>query len=287
MILQRELRDLSEQLKVPMNTIDKDYVLGHFLNGIFQQDWALESLVFKGGTCLKKCYFENYRFSEDLDINIINETFKLTKKHIQQVCRQVNQVTEISFNIMQFKPVLFDNKPVGWDVEICFWGANHEKSKTPVFGKDCHSKIWCEFRSYELMLFAIESKDILHNYSDKDLVVQKIPCYSIHEILAEKMRALIQRNRGEARDYYDLWYIKTHVQDIEWNVIKDAFFQKCDYKNIFFNGAEDFFKPERLKQVEVTWEKRLNHQLPKKVNRISVLEDLQSFFYQLFDELVI
>ena len=26
--------------------------------------------VFKGGTCIKKCYFETYRFSEDLDFTL-------------------------------------------------------------------------------------------------------------------------------------------------------------------------------------------------------------------------
>ena len=30
-----------------------------------------ESWVFKGGTCLKKCFFETYRFSEDLDFTLI------------------------------------------------------------------------------------------------------------------------------------------------------------------------------------------------------------------------
>jgi len=33
------------------------------------------SIVFKGGTVLKKIYFENYRFSEDLDFSLLdNET---------------------------------------------------------------------------------------------------------------------------------------------------------------------------------------------------------------------
>ena len=28
--------------------------------------------VFKGGTCLRKCYYETFRFSEDLDFTIVN-----------------------------------------------------------------------------------------------------------------------------------------------------------------------------------------------------------------------
>lgn len=37
------------------------------------QDEPAESWVFKGGTCLKKCYFETYHFSEDLDFTLRNE----------------------------------------------------------------------------------------------------------------------------------------------------------------------------------------------------------------------
>ena len=33
-------------------------------------DEISETWVFKGGTCLKKCFFETYRFSEDLDFTL-------------------------------------------------------------------------------------------------------------------------------------------------------------------------------------------------------------------------
>jgi len=43
------------------------------LAGKNAHDELAESWVFKGGTCLKKCYFETYRFSEDLDFTLRNE----------------------------------------------------------------------------------------------------------------------------------------------------------------------------------------------------------------------
>lgn len=282
MILQKEIRTLAEQLKVPSDTVDKDYVLGHFLKEMFRQSWAKEHLLFKGGTCLKKCYFENYRFSEDIDATIIQPNFTLTQRQIKAICQNITAEVGIHFHIIQFEKTLFNDQHIGWDIEICFWGANHAKNEQPKFGKDCHTKIWCEFRFYEKIIFPMEERKLIHLFSDGTDFEINIPCYSIQEVLAEKMRALIQRNRGEARDYFDLWYIKTHVNGIEWELVKKAFFQKCAYKNISFAGAEDFFKPERLKQVEITWEKRLNHQLPEKVNRIHILEDLKIFFYSLF-----
>jgi predicted nucleotidyltransferase component of viral defense system len=49
-------------------------VLGWILAGINTHEDISESWVFKGGTCLKKCYFETYRFSEDLDFTLRDES---------------------------------------------------------------------------------------------------------------------------------------------------------------------------------------------------------------------
>jgi Nucleotidyl transferase AbiEii toxin, Type IV TA system len=51
--------------------IEKDYVLGWLLWGIGSDPVLGQSWVFKGGTCLKKCYIETYRFSEDLDFTVL------------------------------------------------------------------------------------------------------------------------------------------------------------------------------------------------------------------------
>src|SRR5688572_18487682 len=50
-------------------TIEKDYALGWLLAAISQHP-VLSNWSFKGGTCLKKCFFETYRFSEDLDFTV-------------------------------------------------------------------------------------------------------------------------------------------------------------------------------------------------------------------------
>ena len=73
MILKREIETLAEEKGVAKSTIDKDWVLGHFLDAIFSMPECRESLIFKGGTCLKKCYFPDYRFSEDLDFTLLDK----------------------------------------------------------------------------------------------------------------------------------------------------------------------------------------------------------------------
>ena len=215
-------------------------------------------------------------------MTIINQNFILTRKAINEVCEKLKNVTGIETNMLLFVEVLHNNQKVGWDIEICYWGANHNPSETPIFRKNCHTKIILEIRHFELMLFENIERKIIHNYSDNELIINTIPCYSIEEVLAEKMRALIQRNRGEARDYFDLWYIKTHINEINWQGVKEAFFKKCIFKNIVFNDVSDLFKPERMKQVAITWDKRLSHQLQTQVDRSSVMNELEVFFSELF-----
>jgi predicted nucleotidyltransferase component of viral defense system len=62
--------EFSREFGLRANVIEKDYVLGWVLAGIFNHPDIGSSWIFKGGTCLKKCYFETYRFSEDLDFTL-------------------------------------------------------------------------------------------------------------------------------------------------------------------------------------------------------------------------
>lgn len=65
-----EILELATQSSLSPSVIEKDYVLGWILAGIHEHSELRENWVFKGGTCLKKCYFETYRFSEDLDFTL-------------------------------------------------------------------------------------------------------------------------------------------------------------------------------------------------------------------------
>lgn len=70
MIPKHEIIELATQANLTPHVIEKDYVLGWLLAGIHQHPALRDNWVFKGGTCLKKCYFETYRFSEDLDFTL-------------------------------------------------------------------------------------------------------------------------------------------------------------------------------------------------------------------------
>ena len=51
--------------------LERDYLLSWVLAGVGQTPTLRDKLVFKGGTALRKCYFGDYRFSEDLDFSAL------------------------------------------------------------------------------------------------------------------------------------------------------------------------------------------------------------------------
>jgi hypothetical protein len=56
--------------QLPAQTIERDYVLANVCADI--GDLANARLVFKGGTLLRLCYFDDYRYSADLDFSAID-----------------------------------------------------------------------------------------------------------------------------------------------------------------------------------------------------------------------
>lgn len=70
MIPRAALQVRAKEWGLAEEVVEKDYVLGWLLWGIGTQPALRDQWVFKGGTCLKKCFVETYRFSEDLDFTV-------------------------------------------------------------------------------------------------------------------------------------------------------------------------------------------------------------------------
>jgi len=90
MIGKAELVRIAGQLNLSPHVVEEDYALGWLLAGIFAHDKIADSGVFKGGTCLKKCFFETYRFSEDLDFTLTDESH-LDEAFLEEVFSEVGE----------------------------------------------------------------------------------------------------------------------------------------------------------------------------------------------------
>ena len=264
MILKREIEKIAELNKVAKATIDKDWVLGHFIDAIFSVPEFKRDLIFKGSTCLKKCWFNEYRFSEDLDFTSINPNFVLDKKLLDKIVSLVNERTEIPIHVQKLEQLKFNDKRTGFAATVKFWGADHPRNQAPPPPQRWLTSIKIEIILYEQMVFPPEKRPIHHGYSDKlsEATATGVPCYSIQEVLAEKFRALIQRSYKAPRDFYDIWYLAKNVADLNWFEIVEAFHKKMKFKNIVFTGIDQMINEENDKQLMAAWSNSIAHQIP-------------------------
>jgi len=85
--IRKRLEEARRDAGLSWEIIEKDYILSWVLAGIAANVKLQGELIFKGGTALKKCYFGNYRFSEDLDFTAKEEIVRgeLLEKQIKKI----------------------------------------------------------------------------------------------------------------------------------------------------------------------------------------------------------
>lgn len=284
MILKKEIETKAEEQNIPKTTIDKDWVLGHFIDALFSIPECNENLIFKGGTCLRKCYIPNYRFSEDLDFTCTNPEFELTKKMLDQLVKIITDRTEMPLHIHELKPLRHKDKLTGYKAMIKYWGADHPRNQVPPPPARWTSSIKIEIILYELMVFPIETREVFHPYSDSlSQTPLFVTCYAIHEVLSEKLRALIQRSYTAPRDFYDIWYLANNLADIDWEEVKIAFHRKMTFKGLEFTGIGQMMNEENDKLLKAAWKNSLGHQIPD--TQLPEYEKLKEEFISLLHKI--
>lgn len=262
MILKKEIEKKALEHEVSRSTIDKDWVLGHFVDAIFSIDSCREALIFKGGTCLRKCYIPDYRFSEDLDFTSINPDFQLDEDLLRQIISIVQERTGMQLHLEKLTDLRHNDMPTGYAAIVKFWGADHSKDQIPPDPSRWTTSIKIEIILYEKMLFEPSMKTVYHDYSDKlSSAVNEIVCYDIREVLSEKLGALIQRSYTAPRDYYDIWYLSKYVDNLPWSEIKQAFLEKMAFKGLEFTGVDQLLNAKIENTVKRAWKNSLGHQI--------------------------
>src|SRR4029077_6082076 len=68
-ITKDEIEARASEFGLHAANIERDYVFGWLLAGIYGASWLKDALVLKGGNCFRKAYFPHTRFSNDLDFS--------------------------------------------------------------------------------------------------------------------------------------------------------------------------------------------------------------------------
>lgn len=245
MIKPGEIQQKARAAGVRDQQIEKDYVLSWILQGIAQHEYISKAIIFKGGTVLKKIYFEDYRFSEDLDFtlldnNITNEQiFDWFTEVFEFISEESNIPLEISDNN--------EHEDGGINFYISYVG--------PLGGLGANKKVKVDIARAEIMEFEPVKQNVFLSYSDQD--EHQLLCYSLEESLVEKMRSVMQRM--QARDFYDIWYL-LEINEMDVDFYVNEFKAKCENKKL---NSSDFHKKleQRLPQYKGRWQKSMKEQI--------------------------
>lgn len=275
MISKAELLDTATKVGLRPDVVEKDYVLGWALAGIFAHAELRDSWVFKGGTCLKKCFFETYRFSEDLDFTLKDEAH-LDAGFLKRVFAEIGEWVyeragvEMPANGQDFE--LFAN-PRG--KTSCQGKLSYRGPVSPNVAVVRWPRIKLDLTADERLVLPGERVRIFHPYSDEPEGGIEVLSYAYEEAFGEKVRALAERTRP--RDLYDVvnLYRNTEARPSP-AVIRDVLKQKCEFKGIPFPKLDDL--AAHRDGLEGGWQAMLAHQLPALPPVASFWDALPEFF---------
>ncbi len=249
------------------DVVEKDYVLGWMLWGIGVHTRLHSEWVFKGGTCLKKCFFETFRFSEDLDFTV-TEGNSITAEEVQsslaEVLAQVSTESGIDFSIREPNVRVRPNGSL--QGRIYYRGPR--QAPTP-------ASIRIDLTMDEIIVRPPISRPIRHLYPDQLPEPGTIRCYSLEEVFAEKLRAM--EERGRPRDLYDiiLLFGNPDLRDSS-DLVHQLLHEKCQNKGVPIPSLDSLLASPTRGELESEWENMLAHQLP-------VLAPLEHYWNQLAD----
>lgn len=284
--LRNRLQAARKRLGLPWEVLERDYILSWILAGIAQGDSLQRTLVFKGGTALKKCYFGDYRFSEDLDFSSVagvptGDAMEAAMKEVcSQAVRLVDPYAPVEMSCQRYTER--DPHPTGQE-------AFTIRARFPWQGS-AQTRVLVEVTMDEKVLKPVEARPVLHDYGEPLEV--KVLVYSLEEIVAEKLRAILQHakrlqergwSRSRARDYYDLWRILGAYRDrLNLSNFPSFLHQKCSVRNVTFTGPESFFQEATTAPVAVGWEQWLGPLVPGLPPFQTVMKELRPQIAVLF-----
>ena len=258
--LQQRLKALRQTSGLAWEALERDYLLSFILAAVQEVPELAGHLVLKGGGCLRKCYGYS-RFSEDLDFTALDSA--PTGGDLAAAADQVAQLAQehlVESGDIQLKVERYQERhphPEGQEAFTIL-------AKLP-WQRTFHTRVLLEISRSERLLWAPLTAPIQHEYGEQ--LEASAWCYSRDEIVAEKLRALLQNARrakergwarSRARDYYDLWCLLSDTPE----VVRSPDFlprlrEKAELKAVTFTGADSFLEPAMLARAERDWDKML------------------------------
>lgn len=286
MITKLEIEAKAAEFEINVSNVERDYVFGWLLCGIFTVSSLKDYIFLKGGNALRKGYFENTRFSSDLDFGIPNDIAQ------EDLLSEINRVCDF---IEEKAGVIFVK-------ENNLFKEKFSASETPlpdlkvyegrIYFKDFYGnadyitlKISLDITRFDRVLLPLQEVSLIHPYSDSAEIQCVIRCMKLEEIIATKLKCLLQRQH--APDLFDYVHsIKLLGGTIDKDEIVQTFIQKTIFsrnpyllKAILAKTPFDYFKKYWVKGIVCA--KSIAFNVEEAINFF--VDDIESLFSSFSD----
>ncbi len=282
------LRAHAREQGVRLDIVEKDYALSYLLAALSSTAGIGDHVVLKGGTALRKAYYPGYRFSEDLDYSTLHpgslKDVSVSRTISVAIDTMTDRLNERGPFLVTHAPLILKQPHPG--EQIAYWVRVQFPGQTQPL---CRLKV--EITVDEPVLLPVQERPLLHGFAEDLEVTVKV--YSLAEIIAEKLRALLQslrhlQQRGwgasrVCRDYYDLWSVLKR-EEYKGFSIPELVEQKCALRGVMFSSPQDFLATELLAVAQREWHVQLLPFLSQPVSVDKVLSEVQPLILALWNE---
>lgn len=246
------LRRIAIEERVPLGTIEKDFAISCALL-VISKSRLKNHLIFKGGTAIKKIYYPEARFSEDMDFTIRS----ISEEEILSSLKELfsgSKADSISFERAYEERF----SQTGRSLRLPFTGPLRYRNSI---------RVDLSFR--DDVILDVKERPVLSKYGDS--ISSSVYVIEFIEIIAEKLRALIAR--GYPRDYHDVSFHVDKIQDKGF--LRELTQRKCCLIGIKYEPS-NIFDEDVLTRVESAWKTQLEHLLPHYTNFRTILPELRT-----------
>lgn len=282
MIYKNEIDSKAKEFQINHANVERDYVFSWVLSGIYSASKLRDILILKGGNAFRKAYFATTRFSSDLDFATESQVeLGFLKQELNEVCQFVQESTGVEFLIEKNKveeKELVDKSVNAKTVRIYFRDFYGNSDTLTI-------SIRLDIREFDRIYLPIQSRNLIHPYSDASRCKATVKCLKLEEMLANKLKCLLQRRHSF--DLFDFVYAVFFNNElaVDKNEIVSVFLKKTIYqrspgvvRNLLMGLPFDF--------IGAAWEKYLVCPAKSKIPIAAAIEQFTKGVTELFGDYV-
>jgi predicted nucleotidyltransferase component of viral defense system len=196
-----EIKAKADEFGLHTSNVQRDYVFGWLIGGVFEVSSLRDVVALKGGNALRKAYFPATRFSDDIDFTTTQGLDPdALLRELNEVCRFAEARTGVKFDVERNQIVgeqLIERGKRIYKLRLYFRDFSGNADHIPL-------KVKVDVTEFDRIQLPVQSRRLIHQYSDADDCGFEIRVVKLEEALADKMKCVIQRRY--AFDLFDLVY---------------------------------------------------------------------------------